>query len=210
VIEALKPVAWMGDSLKQVRSFSKPVRQQVGYELELLQHGMEPSDWKPMPIVGAGVREIRIHAEGEHRVFYVARLTHAIYVLTCLPEEEPEDRQERPRPRQGAIPGSTSNGGTNAMKQNQARKEADIFPALGFTPAEAENLRIRSAMMRALVSFIRENKLTQARAAKLLGITQPRVSDLMRGKIHLFSIDNLVVLLAAAGLRIDLKVRTAA
>jgi predicted XRE-type DNA-binding protein len=96
------------------------------------------------------------------------------------------------------------------MKQNQARQEADIFPALGFTPAEAQNLRIRSAMMRALVSFIRENKLTQARAAKLLGITQPRVSDLMRGKIHLFSIDNLVVLLAAAGLRIDLKVRTAA
>jgi phage-related protein len=71
----------MGDSLKQVRSFSKPVRQQVGYELELVQHGMEPSDWKPMSIIGAGVSEIRIHAEGEHRVFYVARLTHAIYVL---------------------------------------------------------------------------------------------------------------------------------
>jgi len=53
----------------------------VGYELELVQHDMEPSDWKPMTTVGPGVNEIRIRIEGEHRVFYVARLTHAIYVL---------------------------------------------------------------------------------------------------------------------------------
>ena len=86
----------------------------------------------------------------------------------------------------------------------------DVFADLGFAPAEAENLRIRSAMMRALVAFLRQEKLTQARAAKLLGVTQPRVSDLVRGKIHLFSIDNLVVLLAAAGLRVDLKVKRAA
>lgn len=58
-------------------------------------------------------------------------------------------------------------------------------------------------MMRALVAYIRKEELTQAAAAKVLGVTQPRVSDLMRGKIHLFSIDNLVVLLAAAGLRVD-------
>jgi predicted XRE-type DNA-binding protein len=96
------------------------------------------------------------------------------------------------------------------MIRQKAKPVVDVFTDLGFRPAEAENLRIRSAMMRALVSFIREKKLTQAHAAKLLGVTQPRVSDLMRGRIHLFSIDNLVVLLAAAGLRVDLKVRKAA
>ena len=96
------------------------------------------------------------------------------------------------------------------MKQHKSKPGIDVFTGLGFAPAEAENLRIRSAMMRALVSFIREKKLTQVRAARLLGITQPRVSDLMRGKIHLFSIDNLVILLAAAGLRVDLKVKKAA
>ena len=79
--DALKPVEWVGNSLKRVRAFTKPVRQQVGYELELVQHDMEPSDWKPMTTVGPGVNEIRIHVEGEHRVFYVARLRHAIYVL---------------------------------------------------------------------------------------------------------------------------------
>jgi phage-related protein len=71
----------MGDSLKRVRSFSKTVRQQVGYELELVQHGFEPSDWKLMPTVGSGVCEIRIHGGGEYRVVYVARFRHAVYVL---------------------------------------------------------------------------------------------------------------------------------
>ena len=95
-------------------------------------------------------------------------------------------------------------------RATRTKPGVDVFADLGFTPADAENLRIRSAMMRALVSFIRKNKLTQARAAKRLGVSQPRVSDLMRGKIQLFSIDNLVNLLAAAGLRVDLKVKRAA
>jgi predicted XRE-type DNA-binding protein len=85
-----------------------------------------------------------------------------------------------------------------------------VFDDLGFEPEEAENLRIRSAMMRALIGFIRKKKLTQERAAELLGATQPRISDLMRGKIHLFSIDSLVNMLAAAGLRVEVRVRKAA
>jgi phage-related protein len=79
--EGLKPVAWLGDSLEQLRSFSKIVRQQVGYELELVQDGLEPSDWKPMPSVGPGVCEIRVHGDGEHRVIYIAKFRHAVYVL---------------------------------------------------------------------------------------------------------------------------------
>jgi predicted XRE-type DNA-binding protein len=96
------------------------------------------------------------------------------------------------------------------QRATKAKSNTDVFSDLGFNAAEAENLRIRSAMMRALVSFIRKDELTQARAAKVFGISQPRVSDLMCGKIHLFSIDNLVILLAAAGLRVDLKIKKAA
>jgi phage-related protein len=77
VREALKPIEWVGDSLKRIRALAKTVRQQV----ELVQHDMEPSDWKPMTTVGPGVNEIRIHVEGEHRLLYIARLRHAIYVL---------------------------------------------------------------------------------------------------------------------------------
>lgn len=89
-------------------------------------------------------------------------------------------------------------------------EETDVFTDLGFKPAKAQELRIRSAMMRALVQYVRESRMTQARAAALFGITQPRVSDLMRGKIHLFSVGNLIRLLAAAGLRVDLRVRKVA
>jgi predicted XRE-type DNA-binding protein len=86
----------------------------------------------------------------------------------------------------------------------------DVFRDLGFSASEAENLRLRSAMMNALIAQIEKRKLTQSEAARLLGVRQPRVSDLMRGKIHLFSIDTLVNMLASAGLRVDLRVRQAA
>jgi phage-related protein len=71
----------MGDSLTRLRLFSKAVRQQVGFELEMVQRGGEPTDWKPMPAIGAGVNEIRVRSRGEVRVFYVAKFRRAVYVL---------------------------------------------------------------------------------------------------------------------------------
>ena len=64
-------------------------------------------------------------------------------------------------------------------------------------------------MMSALIKEIERMGLTQAQAAAQLGVSQPRVSDLMRGKLHLFSIDTLVTLIFAAGLRVEMKVRRA-
>ena len=91
-----------------------------------------------------------------------------------------------------------------------SKRSVDVFTDLGFDPAEAENLRIRSAMMGAVISFIRQRKLSQSDAAELLGVTQPRISDLTRGKIHLFSIDSLVKMLSAAGLRLDVRFKRVA
>jgi len=96
------------------------------------------------------------------------------------------------------------------MKTRHPKTRTDVFHDLGFTPAEAVNLRLRAAMMNALIAHIERRKLTQVQAARLLGVTQPRVSNLMAGKIHLFSIDTLVNLLAAAGLRVALRVSKAA
>ncbi|MEP7366777.1 MAG: type II toxin-antitoxin system RelE/ParE family toxin [Acidobacteriota bacterium] len=78
---ALKPIRWEGDSLQLVRLYPEPVRQMIGYELELLQRGIEPTDWKPMGSVGPSVNELRFHHEGEYRVLYVAKYQEAIYVL---------------------------------------------------------------------------------------------------------------------------------
>jgi len=64
-----------------VRAFPPNARRDAGYQLYRVQVGHDPSDWKPMPRVGPGVREIRIHAEGEHRVLYLATRPEAVYVL---------------------------------------------------------------------------------------------------------------------------------
>lgn len=77
----LKLVRWLGSSRKVIRALTPEVRLEAGYELYRVQQGREPADWKPMPSVGAGVAEIRVHVEGEHRVFYMARFQEAIYVL---------------------------------------------------------------------------------------------------------------------------------
>ncbi len=85
----------------------------------------------------------------------------------------------------------------------------NVFIDCGFSQAEAENLRIRSRMMIALTAQIQDKKLTQARAARIMRVSQPRISDLMRGKIGLFTIDSLVNMLNAAGLKVDLEIRPA-
>jgi len=76
-----KPVVWLDDSRKRVREFPHSARQRAGFELWEVQQGSDPSDWKPMPSVGPGVREIRIHVDGEFRVLYVAKFDEAVYVL---------------------------------------------------------------------------------------------------------------------------------
>ena len=87
------------------------------------------------------------------------------------------------------------------------RRTPSSFEALGYAPEEAEHLRIRADLMIALGALITERGWTQAEAARALGVTQPRVSDLLRGKIDRFSIDTLVHLLAQAGADVTFKVR---
>lgn len=85
----------------------------------------------------------------------------------------------------------------------------DVWDAIEDTPAAAENMRIRSVLMDELISHITQEGMTQLEVAQKLGVTQPRVSDLVRGKIDLFSIDALVNMLALTGLHIDVQVRGA-
>ncbi|WP_186391194.1 MULTISPECIES: helix-turn-helix domain-containing protein [unclassified Pannonibacter] len=83
---------------------------------------------------------------------------------------------------------------------------ASVWDAIEDTPEEAENMKLRSMLMMALKSHIERAGLNQAQAAQMFGVTQPRVSDLMRGKINLFGLDALVNMAAAAGLRIEMQV----
>lgn len=79
------------------------------------------------------------------------------------------------------------------------RSSGNVFSDLGFSDEEAENLKVRSDLMIELTKLIEVQGLTQAAAAQLLRVTQPRVSDLMRGKIDRFSVDSLIEMLGHAG-----------
>jgi predicted XRE-type DNA-binding protein len=85
-----------------------------------------------------------------------------------------------------------------------------VWDAIEKTPAQAENLKLRSSLMLALKRHIEREGLSQAEAAEVFGVTQPRISNLMRGKIELFGLDMLVNMLSAAGLRVSLQVKKAA
>lgn len=87
---------------------------------------------------------------------------------------------------------------------------ASVWDAIEDTPEEAANMKVRSQLMIELKSYVARSGLSQGDAAKLFGVTQPRVSDLMRGKIDLFAIDALVNMAAAVGLHVEMQVRPAA
>jgi len=78
----VKRVEFHGDSLDRMREFPADARREAGHELDQVQNGRDPTDWKPMPTVGAGVREIRIRdAAGAFRVIYIATFADAVHVL---------------------------------------------------------------------------------------------------------------------------------
>lgn len=83
----MKAAFFLGDCRKQLLRFPADAKREAGYQLGKVQQGLEPSDWKPMPTIGVGVREIRLHVAGEHRVIYLATLPDAVYVLHAFPKK---------------------------------------------------------------------------------------------------------------------------
>jgi len=84
-MDGLKPVEFLGSSLDDLRSFPSKARREAGHQLDQVQSGQEPDDWKPMNTVGQGVKEIRIRdVAGAFRIMYVAKFADAVYVLHCF------------------------------------------------------------------------------------------------------------------------------
>jgi predicted XRE-type DNA-binding protein len=121
------------------------------------------------------------------------------------PKKELQD--ELAGSRFGAAPLPGTKTGTARMK---TRKFSTVWDAIEDTAEDSENMRLRSELMIALKERISRRAMTQAQAAKLFGVTQPRVSDLLRGKVNLFGLDALVKMATAAGLHVELRIRGAA
>jgi Phage-related protein len=100
----MKAVEFLADTLDRLRSFPLAVRREAGFQLDRIQHGLEPSDWKPMATVGAGVREIRIReASGAFRVMYLATLPDAVYVLHAFKKKTQANPRRRSNSRRRAY-----------------------------------------------------------------------------------------------------------
>lgn len=84
-MDELKPLRFLGTSLDDLRVFPVSARREAGHQLDQVQRGYDPDDWKPMATVGQGVREIRIRdASGAFRILYVSKFETAVYVLHCF------------------------------------------------------------------------------------------------------------------------------
>ena len=93
------------------------------------------------------------------------------------------------------------------MAMRVRKSSGNVFRDLGYSPEDADNLRVRSELMISLTRLIESRGLTQAQAAKLLGVSQPRISDLVRGKIYLFSVDGLIEMLGHAGAQVSFVIK---
>lgn len=92
--QRVRPVEFRGSALDDLRDFPATARREAGYQIDLVQQGLDPHGWKPMSTVGRGVREIKIREEnGAFRVIYVARLADTIYVLHCFQKKTQKTRK---------------------------------------------------------------------------------------------------------------------
>ncbi|HQQ62500.1 MAG TPA: type II toxin-antitoxin system RelE/ParE family toxin [Pseudomonadales bacterium] len=89
-----KSIEFLGNSLQALREFPVAARRETGLQLDRLQRGLEPADWKPMTNIGAGVHEIRVRSESNaYRTLYIAKLPEAIYVLHCFQKKSQKTPQ---------------------------------------------------------------------------------------------------------------------
>jgi phage-related protein len=89
----MKPLEFVGSTQDDLKNFPAEARRDAGFQLNFVQMGQEPADWKPMKTVGSGAMEIRIHREGEWRVVYVAKFEKAVYVLHAFEKKTQQTRQ---------------------------------------------------------------------------------------------------------------------
>ena len=158
-----------------------------------------------MKTIGVGVQEIRIQDEaGAFRVIYIAKLKDAVYVLHCFQKKTPKTSA------QDIALASKRYDASYARCEMSKQRFKSVWDAIENTPGEAANMKARAELMRAIAEHVRSSGMTQAEAAKTLGVTQPRISDLMRGKVDVFSIDTLVNMLAAAEIKLEMQLKKAA
>jgi predicted XRE-type DNA-binding protein len=157
--------------------------------------------------IGPGVREIRVRdAAGAFRIIYIRELCRDRLRITCLSEEDTADIKARHRARSGSVQAIEAR--SFPMKRHRF---ASIWDAIEPSRSASANMKARAEMMNAIRESVAAWDMTQAAAAKRLGLTQPRMNDLLRGRINKFSLYALKNLATRAGLSVRVQItKTAA
>lgn len=178
----MKPLEFLGSSRDDLTAMPATVRHDIGVELMRVQFGGEPMDFKPMATIGAGAYEIRVRGlSGAYRAGQGPLQADWRQAMS---------RKKTRDPRLADI--------------RRIKGSGNVFLDLGFDPAEAKVMALRAEVMIRMEQHLKAQGWTQAEAARRLGITQPRVSRLTRGRWQDFSLDMLLTLAARAGLEPEL------
>lgn len=203
----MKPISFLGNSLECLREFPADARHDAGYQLDQVQRGRHPTDFKPMPSVGKGVEELRVWDEsGSWRVIYIA-FAGGCGRFARVPEEDARDEHARHRDRKEPV--CRTDTGAQMTKQRGGERYASVWDALADTPEQAANLRARADLMRQIAAIIEASGWKQVEAAERCGVTQPRINDLLRGRVSRFSLDALVNIATALGRRVSVELEAA-
>ena len=188
-----------------LREFSEDARHDAGYQLDKVQRGEQPDDFKPMLSIGKGVEEIRMRDDtGTYRVVYTARLSRCGLRAARVPEEHASDGQARHRACQKAIHRTDER-----YPMTKTKAFSSVWDAIADTPEQAANLQARAELMRQIAAIIKAKDWKQADAAIHCGVTQPRINDLLRGRVSRFSLDALVNIATALGRRVHVELEVA-
>jgi phage-related protein/predicted XRE-type DNA-binding protein len=188
-----------GTALDDLRAFPDDFRRRAGYQLQRIRDGFSADGWRAAPDIGQGVGELRIAlANGVTRRIYMLMTGDAMVVLQAFQE------------RGGSAPAAEATLARrrlHAVRLDGAQPWRDIWEAIEGTREMAANLRLRAQLLNELQAMLEMRNLPEPQLAKLLAIPEDRLVEVQRGWIDRCDLDGLVHMLAAAGYRIEIRMR---
>lgn len=212
-----KPLIWVGSTLRDLRAFPDPVQRLMGFVLAQAQEGGKHAQARPLKgFGGAGVLEIVEDCAGNaYRAVYTVKFEQAVYGLHAFQKKQ---NAESKHPKLKLKPSKIDSRSPRVIinkdlqrriipmsKRNVTLSSGNVFADLGLMDAEEYMARTKLALR--IIEIIRERKLTQTRAAKILGVDQPKISALMHGRLDGFSTERLFRFLNDLGRDVEIIIR---
>jgi predicted XRE-type DNA-binding protein/phage-related protein len=207
-----KPLIWVGDSLEMVRSFPEAVRGEIGVALYEAQLGGKHDAAKPLRNIGSGILEVVADHRGDTfcAVYAVRFARRFIYFMRSRKSRRLGLRHRNPKSisSSNGLNGpskSIGHGSNKITKQDYIESSGNVFADLGFP--NADEMLAKAELAIKIAGILRRRHLTQAQAAEILGVDQPKVSALIRGRLAGFSIERLLRFLLLLGTDVSITIK---